>query len=71
MVHYDPVADTSAPDPFAVYRRLRDDAPVYHNGERDIWALTRFDDVMAAVHAPSPCVRGPLRLRLEFTRSAS
>lgn len=35
MVHYDPVVDTSGPDPFAVYRRLRDDAPVYHNAERD------------------------------------
>jgi len=35
-------------DPFPLYRRLRDHAPVYHNTERDFWALSRFDDVQAA-----------------------
>jgi cytochrome P450 len=36
-------------DPYPVYRRLRDEAPVYHDELRDVWALSRFDDaVMAA-----------------------
>ena len=35
-------------DPYPVYRRLRDEAPVYYNPERDMWALSRFDDVHAA-----------------------
>ncbi len=35
-------------DPYPVYRRLRDEAPVYHDVARDLWALTRFDDVQAA-----------------------
>ena len=39
-------------DPFPVYRRLRDDAPCYHNAELGFWALSRYDDVLAALHEP-------------------
>jgi cytochrome P450 len=35
-------------DPYPVYRRLRDDAPVFHHVGRELWALSRFDDVQAA-----------------------
>jgi cytochrome P450 len=35
-------------DPYPVYRRLRDEAPVYHDERLDLWALSRFDDVQAA-----------------------
>jgi cytochrome P450 len=35
-------------DPYPVYRRLRDDAPLYHSDAADLWCLTRFDDVQAA-----------------------
>jgi cytochrome P450 len=35
-------------DPYPVYRRLRDEAPVYHVANPDLWALTRFEDVQAA-----------------------
>jgi len=35
-------------DPYPVYRRLRNEAPLYHDEGRDIWALSRFDDVQAA-----------------------
>ena len=35
-------------DPYPTYRRLRDEAPVYHDERRDLWALSRFDDVHAA-----------------------
>jgi len=31
--------------PYAMYRRMRDEAPVYWNEQYDFWALTRFDDV--------------------------
>ncbi|MEX2255065.1 MAG: cytochrome P450 [Acidimicrobiia bacterium] len=33
-------------DPYSVYRRLRDEAPVYWNAELEFWALSRFDDVL-------------------------
>ena len=35
-------------DPYPVYARLRDEAPVYRNDELDFWALSRHQDVTAA-----------------------
>jgi cytochrome P450 len=35
-------------DPYPVYRRLRDEAPLYHDERTDLWVLSRFDDVQAA-----------------------
>jgi cytochrome P450 len=35
-------------DPYPTYARLRDEAPVYRNVERDFWALSRHADVVAA-----------------------
>ena len=35
-------------DPYPLYRRLRDEAPVYYHERLDLWALSRFDDVQAA-----------------------
>jgi cytochrome P450 len=37
-----------ADDPYPVYRELRHEHPVYHNPERDFWALSRFSDVQDA-----------------------
>jgi cytochrome P450 len=48
MVEYNPFARPVADNPFPVYRRLRDEAPVYHNEDLDFYALSRFDDVMNA-----------------------
>jgi cytochrome P450 len=39
-------------DPFPVYRRLRDELPVYHDPERQSWVLSRFEDVHAAATNP-------------------
>ena len=47
-VHYDPFSYELDADPYPVYRALRDRAPVYRNEAHDFWALTRFDDVLAA-----------------------
>ena len=35
-------------DPYPIYRRLRDEAPLHHDDQSDLWVLTRFDDVQAA-----------------------
>ncbi len=32
-------------DPYPYYRRLRDEAPLYHNDELNFWALSRHHDV--------------------------
>ena len=31
-------------DPYPYYKRLRDEAPIYHNEERNFWALSRHAD---------------------------
>jgi cytochrome P450 len=47
-LNYDPYdADIDA-DPYPVYRRLRDEAPLYYNDRYDFYAVSRYED----------CVRG-------------
>lgn len=45
---YDPFVHAMVDDPYPVYRRLRDEHPVYHNPERGFWALSRWSDVQSA-----------------------
>lgn len=33
-------------DPYPYYRRLRDEAPLYRNEERNFWAVSRHHDVL-------------------------
>jgi cytochrome P450 len=47
-VEYDPLAFSVHPDPYAVYRVMRDRHPLYRDNERGFWALTRYADVQAA-----------------------
>ena len=35
-------------DPYPAYRRLRDEAPCYYHEARDVWVLSRFDDIVVA-----------------------
>jgi cytochrome P450 len=44
-VYFDPYDVTIYADPYPVYRRLREDAPLYYNEKYDFFALSRFDDV--------------------------
>ncbi|MCB1027926.1 MAG: cytochrome P450, partial [Microthrixaceae bacterium] len=45
---YDPYAYEIHEDPYPTYARMRNEAPVYRNEERNFWALSRHADVMAA-----------------------
>lgn len=47
-VVYDPYAYEIHEDPYPTYARLREEAPLYRNDERNFWALSRHADVMAA-----------------------
>jgi len=47
-VEFDPFSAEFFEDPSEVYRRLRDEAPVYFNERYGFYALSRFDDVVAA-----------------------
>ncbi|BBY81281.1 cytochrome P450 [Mycolicibacterium pulveris] len=42
---YDPYDVAIDADPYPVYKRLRDEAPVYYDEKFDFWALSRFADV--------------------------
>jgi len=44
-VYYDPYDVEIHADPYPVFRRLREEAPLYHNDKYDFYALSRFDDV--------------------------
>jgi cytochrome P450 len=44
-VCYDPYDRGIDADPYPVYRRLREEAPLYYNEQYDFFAVSRFDDV--------------------------
>jgi cytochrome P450 len=46
---YDPSSYELQENPFPVYRRMQDEAPLYRNAGMGFWALTRFDDVVAGL----------------------
>jgi cytochrome P450 len=46
--YYDPYDYGIDADPHPVWRRLRDEAPLYRNDRYDFWALSRFADVYEA-----------------------
>ncbi|MGV0791851.1 cytochrome P450 [Mycolicibacterium sp. XJ1819] len=48
-VEFDPFSDDFFTAPFSTYRRLRDEAPVYHNDKYGFWALSRYADVEPAL----------------------
>ena len=35
-------------DPYRTYEQLRDEAPVFHDERRDLWVLSRYEDVQRA-----------------------
>ncbi|BBZ00021.1 cytochrome P450 [Mycolicibacterium fallax] len=47
-VVFDPFSQDFFNSPHEIYRRLRDEAPVYYSPEYDFYALSRHDDVAAA-----------------------
>jgi cytochrome P450/ferredoxin-NADP reductase len=48
-VHYDPLSYAVYDHPYDVYRQLRDHAPVYFNERRNLWVVSRYDDVRACL----------------------
>jgi len=47
-LYWDPFDTEIDADPYPVWKRLRDEAPLYRNDRYDFWALSRFADVEAA-----------------------
>ncbi len=51
-LNWDPFDTEIDTDPYPVWKRLRDEQPLYRNDEYDFWALSRYDDVAAAHRSP-------------------
>ncbi|MCV7202592.1 cytochrome P450 [Mycolicibacterium peregrinum] len=49
QVIFDPFSEEFFNNPFDMYRRMRQDAPLYYNEDSDFYALTRHEDVSAAL----------------------
>ncbi len=47
-VEFDPFSDVYFDDPYDLYRRLRDEAPVFHSERYGFYALSRYEDVCRA-----------------------
>lgn len=49
QLSYDPYDVEIDADPYPIYKRLRDEAPLYYNDKFGFWGLSRFADVEAAL----------------------
>ncbi len=47
-LYWDPFDPALRDDPYPLWRRLRDEAPVWHNERYDFWVLSRYHDIEAA-----------------------
>jgi cytochrome P450 len=57
-VYYDPYDVDIDADPYPVFARLREEAPLYYNDAHDFYALSRFDDVEAALRDHGTFISG-------------
>ncbi len=48
-LYYDPYDFEIDADPYPIWRRMREEQPLYRNERLDFWALSRFDDVERAL----------------------
>ena len=46
---FDPYSQEYFDNPYEIYRRMRDETPIYYDEDEDFYALTRHADVAAAL----------------------
>jgi|SRR5579871_4337186 len=51
-LYWDPIDPALRDNPYPLWKRLRDEAPVYYNDKYDFWTLSRFHDIEAAHKDP-------------------
>jgi cytochrome P450 len=51
-LRWDPLDESLKADPHPIWKRMRDEAPVYYDEHHDFWALSRFADVERAHRDP-------------------
>jgi cytochrome P450 len=57
-LYWDPFDAGINADPYPVFRRLREEAPLYHNEKHDFWALSRFEDAERGLLDPDTYISG-------------
>ena len=50
MFRFDPFSPETDADPFPAYRRLREEFPCFWSEEANMWVLSRFADIVAALN---------------------
>ncbi len=51
MQEFNPFDPAVAADPYPFYERLREDDPVHHIEFADIWAVSRYDDIVSVARS--------------------
>lgn len=57
-VHYDPLSYSVYDHPYDTYTRLRNAAPVYYNADRELYVVSRYEDVRAGLANHEQLVNG-------------
>ncbi|MFC5319322.1 MAG: cytochrome P450 [Brevibacterium sp.] len=57
-VYFDPLSYAVYDHPYDTYKRLRDAAPVYYNPDRELYVVSRYDDVRAGLANHEQLVNG-------------
>ena len=57
-MEFDPKALSAVDDPYPVFRELRDQHPVFHSAERELWVVSRYEDVRAVLLDPETFASG-------------
>jgi cytochrome P450 len=57
-VYYDPYDVDIDADPYPIFRRLRDEAPLYYNERYDFFAVSRYEDVERGLRDASRYISG-------------
>lgn len=57
-VYYDPYDVGIVADPYPVYRRLREETPLYYNEPHDFFAVSRYEDVERVLLDPETFISG-------------
>lgn len=48
-IHFDPLAEDQLRDPYELYDRMREEAPVFWSEPHQLFVVTRYDDVLAVL----------------------
>lgn len=67
-LYWDPFDESLNTDPYSLFRRMRDEAPLYYNERHDFYAVSRADDVERAFTDNKRLINGRSDI-LEFIKS--